>query len=116
MNNDPYQQALKNYTASMRAMEDYRLANRSIFAQYESLAHAAIGTRARLEDEAYIANRPISDGNFEVELKPQPLTFADIEVIYRLIAEGKIPPALRDEIVVTTQRPPHISIRPVKEV
>ena len=110
------QDTFKKYVSAMRAMEDFRFTHKHIFAQHESLAHVAIGARARLEDAAANANKGISDGNYEVKLIPQEMTFADIEVIDRLIAEGKISSTLRDEIVKTIPRPAHIVIKPVQQI
>lgn len=108
---NPLQEALNKHTSAMNAMDDMREQNRTIFSQYERLANIAIGTRARLEDEAVAANSGIQNGQYEVKLIPQPQTFADIEVIDQLIAAGEIKAELRDKIVKTVERPPYVSIK-----
>lgn len=57
------------------------------------------------------AEAGVSNGEYAVQVAAQTQTWADIEVIDKLIAEGVIPASKRAEIVKTQSRPPRITIR-----
>lgn len=107
-------QTFQNFIAAKKAMDDFQLSHKDIFAQHRALGMNILDTQMKLEDAVVLADKGISNADIEVKLIPQTQTFADITVIDDMIKAGKIAPGLRDEIVKTIARPPHISIKPVQ--
>lgn len=109
--------ALHAYGNAHRAVEQSIEDNNTIRA-HQSIVGLAIDAEARLRDEAYTVfiegdKKPFDyiDAGVFISVKPETQTYADIEAIDALIAQGLIPATLRAQIVKTQERPPRISIK-----
>ena len=102
--------SLEKYSRAVQAMKDHQEANIAVFDKHKSLMMQVIDADNELRDAVAESGAGISDNLTKVTITPQTQTWADIETIDRLIAQGKIASALRAEIVKTQQRPPRITI------
>ena len=107
--------ALDKYTKAVRQVKDHQESNSAVFAEHKNLMMTLIDAENELRDAVAEAGAGVSDAFTKVVITPQTQIWADIEAIDKLIAQGKIPSALRDQIVKTQQRPPRITISEVKK-
>ena len=107
--------ALINYGNRVRSVKEHTEANKAIFDQHTQLVGLLIDAENALRDAAAEAGEGISNGEFRVVVTPQTQTWADIEVIDSLIANGYIQSKYRDQIIKTIARPARISISEIKE-
>lgn len=105
--------SFQHFNSSMKALKEFELLHKDIFAQHRRLNMTIIDARAKLEDQAVMANKGIQGTEYEVILKPQSQTFADIGVINDLVKAGKIDPQYLDQIIKTEDRAPYVIIKPM---
>lgn len=106
--------ALQKYATAKAAVAEHIADNESVFKAHEQLVFKVIDAENEVRDEVAAAGRGLSDGLYRVSCDPQTQTFGDIEAIDRLIASGKIPGNLREQIVKTVTRPARITISQLK--
>jgi len=107
--------SLSRYSEAVQAVEDHRKQNEAVFSAHKALVMRVIDTENDLRDTVAETMESVSDGDNKVTVTPQTQTWADIAVIDALIASGKIPAELREQIVKTQQRPPRITISAIKK-
>lgn len=108
------EQALNKFGIARIAVEEHINQNKPVFDAHERLVSAVIDAENALADEVEAAKVSANNGMFAVTYSPQTMTFADIEVIDKLIAEGKLDKNLRAEIVKTVDRPAKIKTTDVR--
>lgn len=102
--------SLTKYTSAHKQMMEHQRNNASVFDEHKRLMLLVIDAENELRDAVDENKANVSNNDFRVTITPQTQTFADIEVIDRLIANGQISASLRESIVKTVQRPDRISI------
>lgn len=105
--------SLEKYTKSIEALESHKRANAGVFEEHQKLVFEVIDAENELRDEVAIANAGVENNKYKVVLTPQTQTYGDIEAIEKLVADKIISPEIRAKIVVTTERPPRITIKPL---
>lgn len=101
---------LDKYSAAVAALKEHQAENKPIFDAHQKLVFNVIDAENSLRDSVAELGAGLSNGDHQVNFIPQTQTWGDIETIDQLIAEGKIPKELRDQIVKTQPRPPRITI------
>lgn len=106
--------SLEKYSNAVAALKDHQAANQKVFSAHEQLLGKLIDAENELRDAVAVAARGVENGQFSVSHIPQTQTWADIDELDQLIAQGKIPGDVRGQIVKTQQRPARITIHPQK--
>lgn len=101
---------LTKYTSAHKQMMDHQKNNSSVFDEHKRLMMLVIDAENELRDAVAENKANVSNNDFKVTVTPQTQTFADIDVIDRLIANGQISASLRESIVKTVPRPERITI------
>ena len=97
----------------MEALKDHAESNKEIFDTHQKFILNVIDSENELRDYIAETKEGESNGTHQVTIIPQTQTWADIEEIDKLIAEGVISPSLRERIVKTQDRPARVSIREI---
>ena len=106
--------ALEKYTKVQQERKELIAAHKEVFDKFEAIGLRIIDADNELRDAISEYGAGVENDQWVVTIMPQTQTFADIEVIDEMIANGvQLTPARRSEIVKTVERPLRISIKPV---
>lgn len=94
----------------MGKLEEHQEQNKKVFDDHKKIVFDVMDAENELRDAVAEEKSQVSNALFRVTIAPQTQTYADIEVIDRLIASGVIPASKRGEIVKTVDRPARVNI------
>lgn len=102
--------ALEKYSNVYAELKQHQKDNQSVFTAHQNIVLRLIDAENELRDAVAEAGAGISNADHVVTHTPQTQTWADIEVLDRMVADGKLNADLYKEIVKTQNRPPRITV------
>jgi len=106
---------LENYTKAMEELGNHQHANKAVFDAHQALVMRVIDAENALRDEVAVTKTGVQNDHYQVIVKPESQTFADIEAIDQMFNSGlAITKENRSQIIKTVERAVRIIIRPVK--
>lgn len=103
--------ALDKYAGLVAKRDQHIEDNKAVFDDHQKIVMDIIDAENDLRDAVAESKDGVKSAEFTVIYTPQTQTWADIEKLDKFVAEGKISKELRDQIVMTQERSPKISIR-----